>query len=57
MDLALWIVGGWVGLSVAGGVAVSVVALLRDQREAAGLATAPVAFDDVSRPDRGAPPR
>ena len=42
MDLALWIVGGWIGISVAGGIIVSVAALVRDQQDAIRMAPIPV---------------
>lgn len=50
MDLALWIVGGWFGLSFA--VALSLAAFIRENR---GSFEAVPVRSAVRRPDRGAP--
>lgn len=55
MDLALWIVGSWIGLSVA--VALWVTAFIRDNRGLHGVIPLPVRAAAVRRPGRGAPPR
>ena len=55
MVTALWIVGGWVGLSVSIGIIAVVASILRDMRGTADLL--PIPGDGVSRPVRAAPPQ
>lgn len=57
MTLALWIVGGWVGLSIGAGIIVSVAAVLRDLQDDTGLIAIPVRGGGLRRPGRGAPHR
>jgi hypothetical protein len=42
MDLALWIAGSWIAISVGGGIIVAVAALVRGQHDAIRMAPIPV---------------